>query len=340
MMALSKPRRAIVAGLLLCAGLAALLARDRVAASAPPPQDRYAITASGRVDTAGEARFLVAERDARIAATLVRPGDHVVAGQPLLTLSCDDVAADLAAARATADAAAAAAALVAAGPRREALAEADARKAAADARAADARDQLQRAEGLRAAGFVSGRRLSELQASVAARAADLAETVAAADALHRGARRQERQSATATAASAMASAEALAAQLAKCTLRSPVAGEVLKLLRRPGEFSGSSTGTPLVVVGDRSALIVRAEIADRDAAGVSVGARAEIWLDGRARRWPGRVIETAALMGRKTARSLDPSDRFDRDVREVLLAFDGAPADTPVGLRVNVGLLP
>jgi multidrug resistance efflux pump len=122
-------------------------------------------------------------------------------------------------------------------------------------------------------------------------------------------------------------------------IRAPIAGQVLKLLRREGEFSGSSTGTPLVVVGDLKRLIIRAEFADRDAARVAVGAATEIWIDGEARRWRGRIVEASALMGRKTARSLDPSDRFDRDVREVLVAFDGAAPAVPVGLRVNVGLL-
>jgi hypothetical protein len=95
----------------------------------------------------------------------------------------------------------------------------------------------------------------------------------------------------------------------------------------------------LVIVGDTSAMIVRTEIVDRDAASVTVGQRAEIWLDNSDRRWAGRVVEASNLMGRRTARSLDPSERFDRDVREVLVAFDGAAPPPLVGLRVNVGLL-
>lgn len=335
-----KRRRALIGSAI--AGLAIIggaLAFHRVAADPLPVPDRYRVTASGRIDAASEARFLVAERDARIAETLVRPGDRIAAGDPLLRLACDDVAAELAAARSSAAAEAAKARLVLAGPRREDRAQADARVAALAARAADADDQLRRAEALRASGFVSGRRLSALAADAAARAADLQVAKAGADAMRNGARVDERAGALASVASARASADALSARLAKCTLRSPVAGLVLKVLRREGEFSGSSTGTPLVVVGDLTRLIVRAEVADRDAANVHLGASAEVWIDGQPQRWHGRVVELAALMGRKTSRSLDPADRFDRDVREVLVAFDQPPGTMPVGLRVNVGVL-
>jgi HlyD family secretion protein len=341
MMVHAKRRRAAIAGgAVLLVALAALgLPRWLAAAEPPPPPDRYLLSASGRIDAAGEARFLVAERDARIAQVHVRPGDMVAAGAKLISLACDDTGAELAMARAEAAAAAANARLVVAGPRQEAQIAADAQVIAAAARDRDARDLLHRAEALRASGFVSSRRLSGLDADVEARAAEVLAARAAADAIRNGARPDERAAAQATAMGAAANATAIAARLEKCTLRAPISGTVLKLLRREGEFSGSGTGTPLVVVGDMQRLIVRAEVADRDAADARLGMAADIWIDGQTQHWRGTVIEAAALMGRKTARSLDPSDRFDRDVREILVAFDGQPPAMPIGLRVNVGLL-
>ena len=326
----------IIVGVL---AVAMVVISARAPAATAPVADRYGLTASGRIDAASAARFLVAERDGLIAATLVHEGDTVLAGQALLMLACDDGAADLAAARANAAAAAAAARLVIAGPRPEERAQADAMAAAAAARASDARDALQRAEALRTAGYVTVRRLSALDAEAAARDADAATARAVAEAARNGARHDERRGAAATAAAAAANADMAAARLAKCTLRSPVGGQVLKVLRRAGEASGSSAGTVLVVVGDMTALIVRAEVADRDAAEVRLGAPAEVWFDGAAQRWPGRVIEASALMGRKTARSLDPSDRFDRDVRQVLVALDRVPPGMAVGQRATVGML-
>ena len=315
-----------------------LLGGCSAAVAEAPARDPFAVTASGRIDTRDEARYLVAERDARIAEVLVRPGDRVVAGQALLRLACDEVAGDAAAARATAAEAAARARLVIAGPRRETRAQVAARRDAAAALLADARDALARAQGLQASGFVTNRRLAALAADVAVRSAAAMEAEAALAETDHGARPDERSAAMAMATGAEARVAALSGRLAMCTLRSPVAGQILKLLRREGEFSGSSTGTPLIVVGDMAHLIVRAELADRDAAGVRMGQPATIWIDGDRRQWPGRVVETSLLMGRKTARSLDPSDRFDRDVREVLVAFDGPPPPLVVGLRVNIGL--
>jgi hypothetical protein len=85
-------------------------------------------------------------------------------------------------------------------------------------------------------------------------------------------------------------------------------------------------------------MIAKAEITDRDAWSVRQGMAADIWVDGSAQRWRGRVVALSGQMGRKTARSLDPSDRFDRDTREAWIAFDGPPPPAVVGLRVYVGL--
>ncbi|MBC7520053.1 MAG: efflux RND transporter periplasmic adaptor subunit [Sandarakinorhabdus sp.] len=321
------------------AALLALIAGCSPLSASGDPAPRYVATASGRLDARAEARNLAAERDGRIAAVLVHAGDQVEKGQPLFLINCADIAAQARAGAARAAADTAEARLVAAGPRAEAIAEAAARAAQVGARRADAADLLGRAESLHSSGFVSERRLAQLRADMTEAQAQAAAADAALLAMRHGARPDERTAADAKAAGATADAAALSAALDKCTLRAPAGGQVLKILRREGEFSGASTGVPLVVVGDLSAMIVRTEIIDRDAAAVRIGQRAEIWIDGAPRRWPGRIIEASSLMGRRTTRSLDPSDRFDRDVREILVAFDG-PAPAPiVGLRVNVGLL-
>ena len=129
----------------------------------------------------------------------------------------------------------------------------------------------------------------------------------------------------------------LGAALHQCELRSPVDGQVLQVLRREGEFSGASQGTALLVVGDMRRQIVRAEVGERDIAGIARGSPAEVWIDGSPRRWKGHVTELAAVMGRRSARSLDPTDRFDRDVREAIIQIDDPDLPPVAGLRVTVG---
>jgi len=319
-------------------GLAALLLAG---CSNDPVGDRpdYTATASGRLDARVEARFLAAERDGRIEKLLVRPGASVKAGQPLLTIGCGDVSAQAEAARAQARASAAEARLADDGPRRESIEQGAARAAEMTTRRVDAADQLRRAEGMQSSGYISARRITELRANLAEAQAQATAADAQFAALKAGSRTDERAAARARADAATATANALDATLGKCTLHAPIDGNVLKVLRREGEFSAASTGTPLIVVGDLSTMIVRAEIIDRDAARVKVGQKADVWLDGDSQRWRGHVIEAASLMGRRTSRSLDPTDRFDRDVREVLVAFDGKAPPALVGLRVNVGFL-
>ena len=304
---------------------------------AKPDASPYRATAVGRIDAAGEARELVAAADGVIARVLVQRGEQVHAGQVLLMVDCAPRAGQAQAALASAQQGSASAALVAVGPRSEVIAAARASLAEAEARLANTQQSLDRAAALIASGFVSHRdleaRTADRDAARAARDRSRAQLAELAN----GARPLERAAASASARAQRGTAEAAAAALGQCALRSPVDGKVLQVLRREGEFSGASQGTPLLVVGDMRRRIVRAELGERDIAGIVVGAPVEVWIDGSPRRWRGHVSEMAAVMGRRSARSLDPTDRFDRDVREAIIAIDQPDLPAVAGLRVTVG---
>ncbi len=319
------------------AGLLALLLAGCGASTASAPKQTWVATAQGRIDAASDTRWLAAEVDARIAELPVQEGDMVVKGQPLVRLACADRDARAAAAAAQASAAAADSRLVADGPRAEVQDEAVARLAAADAALADAKDQLARAAALVDQGWVARRRLEQLQQAVAGAAGQRAAAAAALAAIDNGARADEKAAAHARAQAAAAGAAEAQALAERCIVRAPIAGQVLRVLRREGEFSGTGSGSPLVALADTSQLLVRAEVLDRDAALVRPGMQARIWLDEGRQSWPGHVVASAGLVGRRTARSLDPADRFDRDVREVKVVIDGPAPPAIIGLRVNVG---
>lgn len=320
----------------LLGAVALLLMGCASAEQGPSAQNSDAVTASGRIDSASEARFLVAERDAVIKAVHVRPGDVVREGAALVTLSCAAEQAVAAAAGADARAMSATRTLVNQGARQEERAAARARLDEAEALSRDAQAALARAEPLAPRGFVAASQLDTLNARAAASAAAAAAARANWSALSNGPRVAERHAASARAQEAQARAAAASAEVDRCTLRAPIAGTVARILRRAGESSGASTGTPLVVLADLSRLMVRAEIADRDVPRVRLGSRAIITIDGQAGQWTAHVTQLASQMGRRSARSLDPTDRFDRDIREALLTFDGASASAVVGMRVNV----
>jgi HlyD family secretion protein len=304
------------------------------AAQQPAP---YLATAVGRIDSAGEARQLVAAADGVIERVLVRRGDTVKAGQVLLEVDCAPRAGLANAAMAAAQQSRAEAALVRAGPRRETVSAGSAALAKAEADLRGAEQSLERAKALAARGFVSKRELdarsAERDAARAARDGAAAELAG----LSNGSRPQELASAEAAASAAGGQSTAARAALAQCQIRSPIDGQVLQVLRREGEFSGASQGAPLIVVGDLGQRIVRAEVGERDVPMLRIGAPVEVWIDGSPRRYRGRVTEMAAIMGRRSARSLDPTDRFDRDVREAIVVIDDPDLPSVVGLRVTVG---
>lgn len=300
----------------------------------------WVATAVGRIDSADESRQLVAAVDGVIAQVYVARGSAVVRGQPLLRISCDPRTTEIATREADAARAVASADTIDAGARSE---EITAARAAVDAARSSVRNQRQRLDQARALidrGFVSKRELDARTNELDAGRAGLEAAEAQLERLRNGARLSERAEKHAEAAMASGALRTARAMAEQCVLKSPVDGRVLQILRREGEFSGASAGIPLLIVGDVSRLIVRAEINERDAALVQPGQAAEIWVEGQPKRWTGRVASLASVMGRRTARSLDPTDRFDRDVREAIVAFNGPLPPALVGLRVTVGVKP
>ena len=303
-----------------------------------PMPSPWVATAVGRIDSADESRQLVAAVDGVVAQVYVARGSTVVRGQPLLRVSCDPRAEVVAPRAADAARAAAPPDTVDAGARVEEIAAARADLDAARSVARNQQQRLDQASALIDRGFVSKRELDARTNERDAARGALDAAAARLDRMHNGARPSERAEKHAEAAMARGAVQTARAMASQCTLKSPVDGRVLQILRREGEFSGASAGTPLIVVGDVSRLIARAEINERDAALVRPGQAAEVWVEGQPKRWTGRVTHLASVMGRRTARSLDPTDRFDRDVLEAIVAFDGAVPPALVGLRVTVGL--
>ena len=308
--------------------------------SAPGSAPAYVATAVGRIDSVNEARQLVAAVDGVIAAVHVRRGDRVKAGQTLLEIACEPRAFAATALSAQAEQANAAARRVMEGSREQEIEAARQAVAASLAARTEAAERLTTAQALVAKGFVSRRDLSARENAMAAADAEWRAATAQASLAEEGARAADRSEARAAARAAQGEAGAGAALARQCTLASPIDGEVLQILRREGEFSGASQGTPLIIVADLSRLQVRAEVAERDAARVKPDQIADIWIEGTDQRWRGKVRELASVMGRRSARSLDPTDRFDRDVREVFITLDPGSLPALVGLRVTAGFRP
>jgi HlyD family secretion protein len=318
--------------------LALLLAACGSAQSSAPQQNSpFVATAVGRIDAAGESRQLVGAADGVIQQLLVELGSAVKKGQPLLKVDCGPRLAEISARTAFSQKASAAASTVGAGARSQEIEIASAQVAAAESALREQQQRLSMAEALVDEGFISRRDLAARTNARDTAQAELQMRMQQRELLLAGARGSEISEANAAARAANADIAVAKSLAEQCTLKSPIDGNVLQILRREGEFSGASQGAPLIVVGDLSQPVVRAELNERDAAKVREGQVVTVWVDGRPGKWKGRVTHMAGVMGRRTARSLDPTDRFDRDVREVFIAFDDSPPPALVGLRVTVG---
>jgi multidrug resistance efflux pump len=179
-----------------------------------------------------------------IEKIFVRDGDHVDAGQLLVTIDCRPLQAEIRVRRANVAAAEAAYERARNGPRLDEIAIGEANVGVARARAEEAQAAYDRAQELREGISIS--RAALLQARRDARtAAQLEDQKRRLDLLHAGTRAEDVSEAAAKRDSAAALLEEAKALFEQCFLRAPAAGSV-KVLATPGQFV--STNVPVTLV--------------------------------------------------------------------------------------------
>jgi multidrug resistance efflux pump len=215
-----------IAGALLLAVVIGTLA-DLALRPAPPPP------IVGMVRTT-EIK-LAPEVSGRIAALPVRPGDRVVAGAVIATLSNPELSASVEEARAAVGLARASRAHVYAGVRQEEveIAAHDVDKATADLTLAE--EQYRRTSSVAGAGYASKQNLDNAQAALAAARANLVEMQSEFAAAQHGPTAEDRALADASVTSAEASLAVLERRQEKLQLRAPVEGVVQTVVAELGE---------------------------------------------------------------------------------------------------------
>ncbi len=154
-------------------------------------------------------------------------------------------------------------------------AEADATLAKAQAERKNAETTLARIERVFEHGIAARQEVDDAQARAAAAQASEAEAAAVAQRAHR--------------------------QLERATVRSPLAGVVLKLLRRTGELVDGTPATPVVEVGDPSQLELVADAPAQDLVRMKRGDKATVTLSALpGRTFDGTVAAVAPAVDRTT----------------------------------------
>jgi HlyD family secretion protein len=229
-----------------------------------------------------------------VQKVLVAEGDVVGLGQPLVKLDTREVEARLRSARAELQRAQASLRQVTAAPRPEELAIKEAALAQTRSEEAHADTELQRLRELRARQVLADADVERAEAAF--RRAEATRQLSEADMglMRAGPRAEAVGVANAGVAAAQAVVQQVEALLVQMELKAPMAGTVVYLEARPGEFL--PPGAPVARVADTSQYVLRTEdLTELAVVHVHQGARAKITLDAiPGLEIPGRV---AAIRG-------------------------------------------
>lgn len=126
------------------------------------------------------------------------------------------------------------------------------------------------------------------------------------------------------------------AALERTRIRAPADGTVLQINARVGESAAPSPEQALIVLGDLTALRVRAELEERDVARVAVGQGVVVRSDAfPGREFSGKIATLARTLAPGRLAQRGPRRPTDLDTLEVMIDLDPA-ADLLPGMRVDV----
>jgi HlyD family secretion protein len=117
--------------------------------------------------------------------------------------------------------------------------------------------------------------------------------------------------------------------------RATAPGRILRILAHPGE---TSTGV-LLLMGDVSSMVAKAEVYQSDVPRIRPGDPAEVDVLGT--RVPGKVARIGSIVGKNQLTSIDPRALRDLRVVEVTIQLDQpGPADRFVDMEVEAVIRP
>ena len=278
-------------------------------ASLPPPVQIQGQMEAHETDVASKV-------PGRVAEILVREGDRIEAGTTLLRLESPEVDAKLAQAEAAQQAAQAVASKAQHGARPQEVEMARLQWQRAQAAATLAETSFKRVEGLARDGLIAAQKRDEAETNfTASRDAALA-AKAQYDMARAGARPEDRAAADAQARQVAGVVAEVQAAKRETALKSPVAGEVAKLLAKVGELAPQGVAVLTVVdLNDQWAVLnVREDLLQRFAIGQEFDASLPA-LGGQSARF--KVFYSAPLPDFATWRATRAGSGFDAKTFEV-----------------------
>jgi multidrug resistance efflux pump len=338
---LGLPALALVA--LIFAVSAAWKWRSVKSSTAPPEAPptagfRHMVGAVGLVEASSENISISTAVSGLIVKVYVKAGDRVNAGQYLFSLDDRDLKAELVTRRATLDAARDRLAKLEQSPRPEEIPPAEARVREAEAALADAAVQQKLIESVSDRRAIREEDLQRRRQATRAAEAKLDEANAGLALLKAGAWAPDLKIAKAEVTTAEAQLKRLETDIERLTMRAPVAGEILQMNVRAGEYAQVGTlAKPLIVMGDTSRLNVRVDVDENEGWKVRADAPAQAAERGNGTqkvalefvRFEPYVVPKKSLTG-------DSTERVDTRVLQVIYRFKETKVPFRVGQQMDV----
>jgi len=316
----------------------------RVTRNPPPPimpaRSPYAATlaAAGVVEAQTENIAVGSATPGVVVEVLVKVGDTVAPGTPLFRLDDRQLQGQLAVQRAAIQQSKSELVRLEAEPRKEKIPVLAAQVREARAVVIREADALKRSEETFARKVTTEQDLITRRESLAAAEASLARAQADLDLLEAGSWQYDRDVAAAAVDRAQADAARIEVDIDRLVVRALVAGKVLQVNVRPGEFVGTPPNQPLVILGNIDRLHVRVDIDEYDIPRFRAGAPAAAVPRGNLQqRYPLEFVKVEPFVVPKKSLTGENTERVDTRVLQVIYQFD--PSGLPplfVGQQVEV----
>lgn len=301
----------------------------------PPARSPYTTTVSGAglIEPQTENIEIGTPVPGVVVEVLVEVGQRVAAGDPLFRLDDRQLQAELHVRQADLEAARADLARLESQPRPEELPPAEARIHEAEAQLANARDQSQRAQDLYARKVMPQEDLVRARQAERVALAQLERVQADYQMLRAGAWEPDKVIARAAVTRAESQVASAKTDLDRLTVRALVAGEVLQVSVRPGEFVGAPSSRSLIVLGNVRQLHVRVDIDEHDIPRFQPGAPARGMVKGHPElSFPMTFVRVEPYVIPKRSLTGDNRERVDTRVLQVIYAIE-----PPEGTTLYVG---
>ena len=305
-----------------------------------PARSPYAdtLSAAGVVEAQTENIAVGSATPGVVVEVSVTVGDTVAPGTPLFRLDDRALRGDLAIKRAAVSQATSELIRLEAEPRKEKIPVQAAEVNEAKALVAREADALKRAQETFAKRVTTEEDMIAKREALAFAEASLARAQADLDLLKAGSWQYDRDVAAAAVARAEADVTRIEVEIDRLVVRALVAGRVLQVNVRPGEFVGAPANQPLVILGNTEKLHVRVDVDEYDIERLDERAVAVAVPRGNLQqRYPLEFVRVEPFVVPKKSLTGDNTERVDTRVLQVIYKFD--PAGKPplfVGQQVEV----